>query len=306
MSTHKRKGSRKKARPYKVPILLLIAFFLLGGLIASIVVIVPQGTGKFTLGKINFESFKNKSIPPPRAPIIKKTETAHSSYSLPLVAIIIDDMGYHEKIDYHFLHLSAPLSFSFLPYGPFTRKYAEVAHRLGRDVLIHIPMEPIEKDVNPGPGALRTDMDPAEIIRIIGEEISLVPYAEGANNHMGSEFTTSKKGMDIVLLELKKRGLFFIDSRTTKDSIACSEAIRLGVPALERQVFLDYQPKEHIVRQELERLIDLAKQHGFSIAIAHPFKETYNVLKKDLPLVQKEVKIVPVSYLIALFKGDQR
>lgn len=304
MSTHKRKGSRKKARPYKVPILLLIAFFLISGAIASILVILPQAAGKFSLGKINFEAFKDKSVPPPRAPIIKQSKVPHSSYSLPLVAIIIDDMGYHKKIDYHLLHLSAPLSFSFLPYGPFTRKYAEVAHKLGRDVLIHIPMEAIEKDINPGPGALRTDMDPAEIIRIIGEEISLVPYAKGANNHMGSQFTTSKKMMDIVLLELKKRSLFFIDSRTTKDSIAFLEAIRLGVPALERQVFLDYQPKEHIVRQELRRLIYLAKQHGFSIAIGHPFEETYNVLKKDLPLVQKEVKIVPVSHLIALFKGD--
>ena len=293
-----RKKAKKKGDA-PLPLLLMITFLVLSAIVGLIVLIVPKDSTRISLNNVHFEAFKEETPPPPppRCPMPpKKTPT----YSMPLIAIIIDDMGYHQRLDAQFIKLPYALTFSFLPYGPFTTKYATMAHSLGKDVLVHIPMEPEEKDVNPGPGTLMVHMAPEIMVRTLEKDLGLVPFAIGANNHMGSRFTQDPRSMDIVLMELKSRGLFFIDSRTTAKTVAYREAVLLGVPSLERHVFLDYSPGAAVVEHSLKRLLKLAKVRGYAIAIGHPFPNTLKVLKKYLPIVQKEVKIVPVSHLIQL------
>ncbi len=293
-----KKKAQRKGYP-KIPLFLIIFFLIISGLTGLIVLLLPTSDERVHLDHIHYEAFKRESPPPP-PPRCKSPSLGPPPYSMPLVSIVIDDMGYHRSTDRMLIELPAPLGFSFLPYGPYTKKYARLAHSLGKDVLIHIPMEPMEKDVNPGPGTLKVQMSPGEIADIVAREISLVPYAIGANNHMGSYFTTQKDPMDAVLVELKRHGLFFLDSRTTKDTVAYTEARHLDVPALERHVFLDYARGVATVEHSLKRLVTISKKRGYAVAIGHPFKETLLVLKKDLPLVQKEVKIVPISHLIRL------
>ena len=301
----KKGGSRssRKKKSKKIPLFLLILFFLVTGFTVLILLIFPQII-PFHGGKgPPYEVFRERL--PPRYPPRLVPKKKRPPYGLPLVAIIIDDMGYHNRLDRLLLDLDAPLSFSFLPSGPFTKVHANLAWRHKKDILVHIPMEPAEKGVNPGPGALTLKMDAGSILNVLEKDLDSVPHAIGANNHMGSLFTTSTEKMDIVLLEIKKRGLFFIDSRTTKYTVAYKEALRLGIPALERQVFLDYEPKAAVIKEELGRLVRLAKRHGYAIGIGHPYPSTYKVLKMDLPLVQKEVNIVPISYLIEVIKGPE-
>lgn len=294
-----KKHAQKKKGEHHIPLHIIVTLFILTGIVGLIVLLIPRDSERISLGNIHFEAFKGKGPPPPppRCPIPKE---GHANYSMPLVAIIIDDMGYHKRLDRALIQLPQRLSFSFLPYGPFTAKYATLAHGLGKDVLVHIPMEPEEQDVNPGPGTLKLNMAPETIIRTLVRDLNLVPFAIGANNHMGSRFTKDPEAMDLVLMELKRRGLFFIDSRTTSKTIAYKEAIYLGVPALERHVFLDYSHGPKIVERSIRRLLKIAKERGYAIAIGHPFYNTFTVLKKYLPIIQKEVKIVPVSHLIQL------
>ena len=295
-----RKRRAKKKRPdRKPPLLLMVSLIILAGLAGIIVLIIPMDSERISLGRIHFESFRDKPPPPP-PPMCGSSKKGLANYSMPLVAIIIDDVGYHRRLDKEFIELPHKLSFAFLPYGPFTQKYAALAHRLGKDVLIHIPMEPAEHDVNPGPGTLRTSMTPEAIIQTLSNDLDLVPFAIGANNHMGSRFTQDPEAMDLVLMELKRRGLFFIDSRTTTKTVAYREAISLGIPALERHVFLDYADGPEIVEHSLDRLLKIAGERGYAVAIGHPFQNSLEVLKKHLPIMQKEVKIVPVSHLIGL------
>ena len=243
----------------------------------------------------------------PKVPVvtkndIKKTHIVAKKVSkrrhLPKIAIIIDDMGYEYIIDEKFIRMAAPLSFAFLPYGPNTKRLARLAASKKRDILVHVPMEPDNKNVDPGPGVLTLDMDIDALIETLEQNIKAVPGAIGVNNHMGSRFTANRKAMKYVLTILKQKGLFFVDSRTTKKTVAFEMAQKMGVPSAERAVFLDNSESKRAIEFQLRRLVRLAKRDGMAIGIGHPYRITYEVLYRMLPAIQKEVVIVPVHRLV--------
>ncbi len=229
----------------------------------------------------------------------KQSVPAHKApCQVPRVAIIIDDMGYDLSLDRAFIQLEAPLSFAFLPQAPFTRKLAREAGRNGRDVLVHLPLEPENKSLDPGPGVLTVDMGFDVMLSQLKQDLDAVPGAIGVNNHMGSRFTADKKAMEIILTEIKRRGLFFVDSRTTKYTVAYKTALSLGVPSTERSVFLDDDTRPESIKSELERLRKLALSRGMAVAIGHPHVNTLRVLYQNLPQLARDVKIVSIHELV--------
>lgn len=245
-----------------------------------------------------FEDFNTPApgIPAPSPPAQPPAQP--TGISRPVVAIIIDDMGYDYGMDEAFLRMDAQLSYAFLPLAPNTEKLAKQAIAAGRDVLVHLPMEPHNKAIDPGPGVLRLDMDFNTIVKTLKRDLDAVPGAIGANNHMGSGYTENKKAMEIVLNEIRRRRMFFVDSRTSADTVAYSTARRMGIPAGWRSVFLDHTPTKKAVKHELHRLVTLAMRHGRAIAIGHPVKATLQVLYRELPGLQKKVRLVPVHFLL--------
>ena len=138
----------------------------------------------------------------------------------PKLAIIIDDLGYDSKIASSFIQLDLPLSFSILPCAPFTKRIAAQANQEGCELILHLPMEPRNfPSVNPGPGALFLSMNEDEIVRILDQNLKEVQGVQGVNNHMGSLFTEDEGKMLIILKALKRRNLFFVDSRTTSGTV---------------------------------------------------------------------------------------
>ncbi len=264
-------------------------------LVIAIIYLVPIPSEKKPYYRPPFEE-PGLPGPKPRTGISEKPLIERPQR--PQVAIIIDDMGYDPTLDRAFLNIEAPISFAFLPFAPYTRPLALKAHKLKKDVLVHLPLEPSEKDMNPGPGVILVSMDLSSMIEQLEKDIQAVPYAIGVNNHMGSLFTTDKKAMKIILAQIKRKGLFFVDSRTTKYTVAYDVARSLGVPTAQRAVFLDHDPSPKAVTKELCRLKDLAKERGSAIAIGHPHESTLKVLYNMLPSIRREVTLVPVHLLV--------
>ena len=217
----------------------------------------------------------------------------------PKVAIIIDDIG-HKRLDFAFLDIPYQLTFSVLPFTPYGAEFARRARARGREVMVHIPMEPVGYPrVNPGKGALTTLMSDYELIRQLDADLAQVALAEGANNHMGSKLTQDEAAMRAVLAELKRRGMFFVDSRTIPNSVALKVARELGIPAVGRDVFLDHTIDEDSIRKSLARVAAIAKKRGYAVAIGHPHLATLNVLKRELPALKADgIEIVGVSKLV--------
>ncbi|MEE8430277.1 MAG: divergent polysaccharide deacetylase family protein [Candidatus Desulfatibia sp.] len=220
---------------------------------------------------------------------------------LPKVAIIIDDIGYDRKIADKFLQLNADLTFSLLPHTPSQKSFARKVSQKGLDIMLHLPMEPYEyPQVDPGPGALLTSMSPDELISQLKKNLDAVPGIIGVNNHMGSKMTTVSSQIYQIFTVLKQRKLFFIDSRTTLNSICKPSARLFQIPFAQRNVFIDHIVDPDFIRRQLNHLIQIAYDRGEAVGIAHPHIETYTVLRAMLPDLQKKVQIVPASQIVHL------
>ncbi|MFH1148736.1 MAG: divergent polysaccharide deacetylase family protein [Pseudomonadota bacterium] len=217
---------------------------------------------------------------------------------LPRIAIIIDDMGYAPRLEKGLMELGVPISFSFMPFGPHTKEIADFAHRHKKDVLLHLPMEAVAKESKLGPGAIFVAMGDREIADRIRADIEAVPHIKGVNNHMGSKFTADDEKMALVISEIRRRRMFFVDSRTTPETRGSAIASSMGVKTAERDVFLDNVKDAAAIRQQLSRLVSIAESKGSAIGIGHSHAVTYEVLRRELPYLKNKVEIVPVSELV--------
>ncbi len=219
----------------------------------------------------------------------------------PRVAIIIDDMGPSKRRAREVINLEAPLTLSFFPFSRNSRKLAQEALEKGKEVILHMPMEPREfPGINPGKGALLMSMTEEELHQQIRANLDTIPFIKGVNNHMGSRFMEDEGRVAILMRELKERKLFFLDSRTTANTAGYRAARELGIKTGQRDVFLDnnrYDEAE--IRENISKLLEIAKNEGKAIGIAHPHPTTIRSLGEMIPtLKEKGIEIVPLSELI--------
>jgi len=216
------------------------------------------------------------------------------------VAIIIDDMGYSLKAIRDLSSLNRPLTVSILPFTPLAQETARIAHQNGLEVMLHMPLESVSpEEDNEIEGLIHSRMSEEEIIQAVQTNLDHLPYIKGVNNHMGSKITANKELMGIILEQLKKRNLFFVDSLTTNRSIAYQAAQELGIPSASRQVFLDGETDEEYIKGKLIELFRLAQKKGKAIGICHPHEQTLRVLKENFYLTEKfNLETVFVSQLV--------
>ncbi len=214
------------------------------------------------------------------------------------LAIIIDDVGYDRSAADALFVLPLPLALSVLPNLAHSADIAEEAHRRGYQVMLHLPMES-NGDAKAEQIELRRGMGAAEVTRLLAGMLDTVPYAVGVNNHQGSLATADAQLMATTMPALHERQLFFIDSRTTTATVAYDAAVRAGVPAASRNVFLDDTPTPEAVRQQLVLAARRARRQGFAIAIGHPHAGTLRALQEYLPQLEAQgVRLVFPSELV--------
>ncbi len=236
---------------------------------------------------LHFEAAEAPVQPPP-------------AVSRPRLAIVVDDLGRSLDTVRGFVDLDLPVTLAILPGESYATESALLARRKGIEVMIHVPMEPHGYPAtNPGDDALLLGQSDQEIRRRMAGFRQRVPYASGANNHMGSRFTEYRKGMAVVLDEIRNSGFFFVDSRTTARSVAISEARKIGVPVAERDVFLDNVAEVGAIREQIRKLIRVAEKRGEALGICHPYPETLEALRLEAPAFREMgVEVVPVTQLI--------
>lgn len=216
------------------------------------------------------------------------------------IAIVIDDLGGENKISQELLRWDVPITFSILPFTPYSKTLAEKAHRRGKEIILHLPMEPLGyPQVRPGDGVLLQEMDEARLLDQLSKDIETVPYLKGVSNHMGSRLMEDPEKIRIVFSELKRRGLFFLDNRTTPQSVGLQVAQAIGLRAKERTLFIDHSSNEGEIKQKLEQLIQLSLSTGRAIGIGHPRPSTLKSLNEMIPkMKEKGIEIVPLSTMM--------
>jgi len=223
--------------------------------------------------------------------------------SRPLVAVVIDDVGLDRARSKRAWELPGPLTMSFLPYAKDLPEQARAARARGHELMLHMPMEPNGRN-DPGPGALMVSMPDVELRQKLLVALESFGGYVGINNHMGSRFTANRPDMELVMRQLKPRGLMFLDSRTTPQSVGDQTAQEFGVPSIVRHVFLDDEDTVEAVRRKLAETEAVARRQGFVVAIGHPHESTLQALAEWLPTVQgKGLALAPSTAILRKRNG---
>ncbi|MHA1599130.1 MAG: divergent polysaccharide deacetylase family protein [Alphaproteobacteria bacterium] len=218
---------------------------------------------------------------------------------LPVIALVIDDMGVDVKRSNRISALAGPMTLSFLTYGNNLAAQTARAKANGHELMLHISMEPSSDSVDPGPNVLLAELDEAELRRRLQWGFGRFDGYTGVNNHMGSKFTTNEVAMRVVLEEIGRRGLLFLDSRTSGRTVGGRLARSLGVPFAERNVFIDNDNEVAAVNKQLAEVEALARKQGYAIAIGHPREATIRALGPWLTEVQSRgFRLVPLTTIV--------
>jgi uncharacterized protein len=217
----------------------------------------------------------------------------------PAIAVVIDDLGLNRRGTAALNRLRAPLTLAFLPYATDLDQQTEAARTAGHELLVHVPMEP-RSQAWPGPNALTSQLGPAELVSRLRSHLRSFRGFVGVNNHMGSLLTSDPERMAILMAELRQRGLLFLDSRTSPDSVAAREAERSHVPFAKRDVFIDNELELTSVLRGLTHAENIARHRGYAVAIGHPHDVTIEALMRWLPTLDaRGVALVPISAIAA-------
>ncbi len=243
--------------------------------------------------------------------IIHPSDRLHAGpVDRPAIGIIIDDIGYRKDDDMRALALPGAVTYAIMPHSPHANSLSKLVTSTGRDVILHLPMEAIERGKNRllGPGALRLGMNQAEFMTTLHDSLRSVPNIIGVNNHMGSLLTMHKGHMEWLMNYLRTQNIFYVDSVTSPYSVAVLVARNKKVPYLRRDIFLDNLRDREVIDQQFNKLIELARRKGYALAIGHPHPETMDILETNLRrLDEYGVRLTGLQELLDLqLGGPQR
>lgn len=212
------------------------------------------------------------------------------------LAIVIDDIGYHPKEDVAILAMPKEISVAIIPAAPHARARNQDAQKQGRDILIHMPMQPMSA-IKIEDGGLHLGMSAEQVSNRVENAKNIVTHAIGMNNHMGSAATADKTLMTYLMRSLHEQKLFFLDSRTIGKSVAGKIAKEQGVKSLDRHIFLDDSNALNDVQRQFQTAIQYARKHGVAIVIGHPRPNTVAVLQAGLANLPADIQLVGMGSL---------
>ncbi len=295
----------KLTRKQKRNLIVSLSFFLCaGGIFWIFFHQAPARPRRSSSGKVSVSRPANIAKAPAYRPAISKgnSSPAVTSRSLPIIpapvkfrrssrspkiAFVIDDVGNNNWCNEQLKALGNKVTYAILPLLPFSRYYGNLSRVTGAEVILHLPLD-TTLDKIPGRGLIVDTMSQEDMLDMLARDLDSVPNYVGVNNHMGSRGTTEREMMTIILTDLKRRNLFFLDSYTTLESVVPSVGREIGLPLLARGVFLDNEDSKPAIRAQLNQLRTVAREKGNAIAIGHYRKNSLEVIAEEIPRFEQE------------------
>jgi hypothetical protein len=225
---------------------------------------------------------------------------ASTADSRPVLALVIDDLGYSFEAGKTAIELPGDNTYAILPGAAYSKQLAQHAHRLNKEVILHMPMQSTSSTAAREPDALNETMDEDQLTSNVHNLLAQIPFIRGVNNHMGSHLTEFDFFMRPVMDSIRSYNpsFYFLDSRTSPRSVAYTQAREAGLSSISRDVFLDNDDSPAAIRLQYHIWLERAREQGWAIAIGHPHASTLEVLQQNLGEAAAEFHFVPVSALI--------
>ena len=240
------------------------------------------------------------SLPQPAVKYVPPVSPRRIQRGMPAITFVLDDVGHTKEYIDEFIKLGPDVTYAILPFLKYSRDFGYLSRQTGAEVILHLPFQSVA-DIIPGPGLITMNMPTDQIKEIVTRDLGSVPYHVGVNNHMGSRGTADPRVMRAVMGELKKRGLFFLDSFTTPKTVSFSIAKEYGIPILKRDIFLDNEDNQVAIRKQIRLAEEAARKTGYAIAIGHYRYNTIKVLQEEINRLRDSgFQIVSLSELLVL------
>lgn len=217
------------------------------------------------------------------------------------LAIIIDDFGQNRAGVKEMMTIDRHLTFAVMPFLTFTQSDAETAHKNGYEVIVHLPMESYNGKLSwVGPKPILSVLSDQEIQSLVIESFNSVPYAVGANIHMGAKAGDDERVMSDVLDVINVKNVYFVDSRASRHPVSKKIADEKGILCYDRDVFIDGNKSRDYILKALKKAGDLSLKKGYAVAIGHVGTEggkvTASAIKEMLPYFDSNnIQLVYVS-----------
>lgn len=209
------------------------------------------------------------------------------------IALVIDDFGNHGDGTEAMINLAIPVTVAVMPFLPYSQNDADIAHKAGMEVIMHISMEPEYGKKNwLSPMSITSVLNEQEVKERLKAGLKQLRWAVGMNNHMGSKVMKNPEIVKVVLEMAKKQNLFFIDSLTTEKTAVPQISKLLNYPCLTRDEFLDGCQRINHIKKQLQKLADIALKKGYAIGIGHVGPEggtiTAQAIKESISDLEKK------------------
>jgi len=253
------------------------------------------------------------SVPLPPTDVAPRTEVpAWIRYAVPAaatnrprIAVVIDGLGADRGATARAIALPPAVTLSFVAYADELADQTAAARRAGHELLLHIPMEPVSVSAAMGAYGLGRNMPHDELVRRLRWDLARIDNYVGVDNHMGTAFADDAPAMQVVMAELKRRGLLYLDARAVPTVPVAVAARNAGVPYAARDIFLDGEQAAVAVDARLAQLVTLARERGSAIAIGHPHEATLAALQRWLPTLSRQgVVLVPLTAVVKVSGGS--
>lgn len=227
----------------------------------------------------------------------------NSEHDKPKISIVVDDLGDNSIIGRKIASLPAALTLAILPHTPYAKKLSRIASEQGHEIIMHLPMEAFSRPDLLGPGALFSDMPQQRFLDTFLESAESIPNLVGFNNHMGSLLTQNSEKMSWLMDMAQQKKWYFLDSRTTQNSVAQISAEKIGLATIGRDIFLDHHVEAErlpeILLGQLDKSKKIARLKGHVVVICHPYPETFEFLSHKIPELAEEFELVRLSELLS-------
>ncbi len=253
-----KKGKRYSASVKKITKIYLLLGIIIAGLLI-IFIFFPESKKGIQDKEIKIPLEK---VVPVEKPVPEKKPVKGRIY------FVIDDVGNNTFQLEKFLKLPFKITFAILPGLSYTKETADMINAAGKEYIIHQPMDAVGEQKT-GPGAIHLGMNEDTVEQVIQRNLKDLPFARGMNNHMGSLGTADEDLMVSLFKVLKKKDMFFLDSRTTSKSVGRKVARKIGIPFAERSVFLDNNKEKKSIKESIEKGIEISENKGHAVMIGH-------------------------------------
>lgn len=219
----------------------------------------------------------------------------------PRLALVIGGVGLNDAATAQAIEaLPGAVTLAFAPYGGDLKGKVAQARGAGHEVILQLPMEPLDPNVTPGPHALSSSATEAENADNLHWLLARFTGYTGVANFLGGRLTSTSSALQPILHEIGTRGLFYLDDGSSPRSLALGLAKDVGLPAAGVDIILDSSSTAETMDVRWAKLEAIARDKGIAIGMASDLPTSLENVARFAQTAQAHgFVLIPLSAAIA-------